>query len=324
MSCTDIDIALNAIICGRPPIAGTEPRIVFLNYSEIDRDLSIVVDNVIQEIVLKDDAIGYPFESADNSTLGAFSLNKGTYFSNWQHDLTPRIFVKTERAKKWLNKLTGARVVALVENKEMGENGDTKWEAYGWDAGLELNEATNDTTFPDNTVYVCTLGSGEASKEASIPKSVFAGTLADTELMINELAPDISFLGIPQLGTSVYFDWLANLAGSNWTATEIAGITVTKPLIATTSASISFNKDGKQVTRLKIWYRSGVGGSSTNLIVQNMDNGTQVVLPAPGGATASTPAIITTVTLPGEAPLGGYTIAAQSSTVGVYAVELLP
>lgn len=187
MDCSKITQGLQAVNCGQPPIPGTGPRVVLINYSDIDRSLSTVEDNVITSIILKDGAKAYDFESLDNANLGEISYNKGTFFGNWQHDLTLRIFAKNEKAKKFANEMNGARVVPVVENKEPGPNGEVKYEAYGWDAGLELNEGTASTDMADLVVYQLKVGSGTNSKEGSLPKSVFKTDLTQTETMLNAL-----------------------------------------------------------------------------------------------------------------------------------------
>jgi hypothetical protein len=187
MDCSRITQGLQAVVCGQPAIPGTGPRVILINYSDIDRSLSTVNGNVISSIILKEDATGYDFASLDNANLGEVSYNKGTYFGNWQHDLTMRVFAKNEVSKKFVNSLNGARVVAVVENKESGSDGGVKYEAYGWDAGLELNEGTASTDMADMVVYQIKAGSGANSKEGSLPKSVFATDLDHTETMLNAL-----------------------------------------------------------------------------------------------------------------------------------------
>lgn len=189
MNCSKLTQKLQAVNCNKPAIAGTGARVILVNYSDIDRDLSKIDGNVITDIVLKNNANGCEYESIQNSTTGEYSLNKGTYFSNWQHDLTLRIFAKSEGSKAFVNNLNGTLVVAVVENKEPGEEGDVKYEAYGWDSGLELNEGTASTDMADLVVYTLKIGSGSNSKESSLPKSVFKEDLAKTKTMLDSLVP---------------------------------------------------------------------------------------------------------------------------------------
>lgn len=180
---------MNAIAadCQNPAVAGVYGEVILLPYDAIDRAESTVTDNVISEIVLKSTRKGYSFSSFDNSPLGAVSLVAGTYRNTIQHDLTLRVFVKTEAIKSFVNSFVNARVVAIVKNKEMGAAGETMYEAYGWDAGLRLNTLNSDTTMADGVVYELVTGNDETSKEKSIQKSVWAGTLAATETMLATL-----------------------------------------------------------------------------------------------------------------------------------------
>jgi hypothetical protein len=187
MDCSKITAGLVAVVCGKPAIPGTGQRVILINYSDVDRSLSTVANNVITNLILKGTSGAYEFESLDNANLGEVSLNKGTYFSNWQHDLSLRVFAKSEAAKKFVNNLNGARVIAVVENREEGNEGDVKYEAYGWDAGLELNEGTASTDMADQIVYQVKMGSGANSKESSLPKSVYKTDLQATETMLNAL-----------------------------------------------------------------------------------------------------------------------------------------
>ncbi|MCL1936817.1 MAG: hypothetical protein FWF52_00270 [Candidatus Azobacteroides sp.] len=185
--CTRITNGLVGVKCNEPTIPGTGSRVILINYSDIDRKLSTIEDNVITLLALKQGLKGYEFVSLNNSIVGEISYNKTTYFGNWQHDLTLRIFAKNDEAKKFVNKLNGSLVVAVVENKENGPNGEVKYELYGWDAGLELNEATAATEMAESVVYQFKLGSGTNSKESSLPKSVFKTDLTQTEDMLNSL-----------------------------------------------------------------------------------------------------------------------------------------
>lgn len=187
IDCSKLTDGVIAAVCNKPAIAGTGHRVILINYNDIDRSISEVEGNVIKKLVLKTGATGYEYESLENSTLGEISLNKGTYFSNWQHDLTLRVFAKSESSKGFVNSLNSARVVAVVDNKELGDDGDVKYEVYGWDAGLELNEGTASTDMADLVVYTIKMGSGANSKEASLPKSIFDADLATTETMLNTL-----------------------------------------------------------------------------------------------------------------------------------------
>lgn len=187
MNCLNIGANLIAANCDNPAVAGTGKRVVLLNYDDVDRALSVEANNVISSIVMKATKKGYKFESLGDSTLGESSLNKGTYFNTWKHDLTLRIFAKTEPAKDFANKLAGSKVIAIVENNEIGASGELKYEVYGFESGLELSEATASTDMGDKVVYQLKLSSNDKSTESSLPKSYFKTDLATTETALNSL-----------------------------------------------------------------------------------------------------------------------------------------
>jgi hypothetical protein len=194
-SCSNITAGLIAINCATAPIGGTGASVYLFNYSEIDREKSTVADRVITGIALKSGSMkGYVFQSTGKTNTGEFSYNKTTYFGNWQQDLTLRVLAKSEAAKTFVNRANGANIVAIVENRESGPDGEVRYEAYGWDAGLELLECTGTTDMADGVVYTLKFGSGSTSKEGTIPKSVFIipegegpATLAATEAALASL-----------------------------------------------------------------------------------------------------------------------------------------
>lgn len=194
-NCSTITAALVAAVCDKQAQGGTAARVILINFKDIDKSLSEVTANVISEIVLQSLKKGYAFTSLEDSTVGDFALNKGTWFRNWNHNLPLRIFTKSEASKKFVNDMAGSRVVAIVENKEIGKAtiggvvtvGEVQYEVYGWDAGLELQEAVGTTDIADGVVYDLKLGTPEKSKEGSIPKSFFNTNIDTTEAAIEAL-----------------------------------------------------------------------------------------------------------------------------------------
>lgn len=173
--------------CGKPAIAGTTARVILLSYSDVDKSKSVVTDNVISSLILKEGATGYEVDSLPNATVGSDTINAGTYLKTHQHNVVVRIFKKSEAAKKFVNGLTNARVIAIVENNDPGDNGDTKYEVYGWDSGLELTEITVTTEMTDGVAYQVTLANGTIAREGSLPKSLFDTDEKTTDLMVNGL-----------------------------------------------------------------------------------------------------------------------------------------
>lgn len=187
LDCSKIKTGFINQVCGKPAIAGTTARVILLSYSDVDKSKSVVTDNVISSLILKAGATGYEVDSLPNATVGSDTINAGTYLKTHQHNVVVRIFKKSEAAKKFVNGLTNARVIAIVENNDTGDNGDTKYEVYGWDSGLELTEITVTTEMTDGVAYQVTLANGTIAQEGSLPMSLFNMDEKTTDLMVDGL-----------------------------------------------------------------------------------------------------------------------------------------
>lgn len=187
LDCSKIKTGFINQVCGKPAIAGTTARVILLSYSDADKSKSVVTDNVISSLILKAGATGYEVDSLPNATVGSDTINAGTYLKTHQHNVVVRIFKKSEAAKKFVNGLTNARVIAIVENNDTGDNGDTKYEVYGWDSGLELTEITVTTEMTDGVAYQVTLANGTIAQEGSLPMSLFNTDEKTTDLMVDGL-----------------------------------------------------------------------------------------------------------------------------------------
>lgn len=187
LDCSKIKTGFTNQVCGKPAIAGTTARVILISYSDVDKSKSVVNDNVISSLILKAGAIGYEVDSLPNATVGSDTINAGTYLKTHQHNVVVRIFKKSEAAKKFVNGLTNARVIAIVENNDPGDHGDTKYEVYGWDSGLELTEITVTTEMTDGVAYQVTLANGTIAQEGSLPMSLFNTNEKTTDLMVDGL-----------------------------------------------------------------------------------------------------------------------------------------
>lgn len=187
LDCSKIKTGFINQVCGKPAIAGTTARVILISYSDVDKSKSVVTDNIISSLILKAGATGYEVDSLPNATVGSDTINAGTYLKTHQHNVVVRIFKKSEAAKKFVNGLTNARVIAIVENNDTGDDGDTKYEVYGWDSGLELTEITVTTEMTDGVAYQVTLANGTIAQEGSLPMSLFNTDEKATDLMVDGL-----------------------------------------------------------------------------------------------------------------------------------------
>lgn len=199
LDCSKIKTGFTNPVCGKPAIAGTTARVILISYSDVDKSKSVVTNNVISSLILKAGTTGYEVDSLPNATVGSDTINAGTYLKTHQHNVVVRIFKKSEAAKKFVNGLTNARVIAIVENNDTGDNGDTKYEVYGWDSGLELTEITVTTEMTDGVAYQVTLANGTIAQEGSLPMSLFNTDEKTTDLMVDGLLAGGSGCAVPAI-----------------------------------------------------------------------------------------------------------------------------
>lgn len=189
MDCSKLTEGLIAAECGTLAKAGAEDEVILINYSDIDRTLSTVENNVITDLVLKENAVAYTFTTFGKSLndSGA-TFTRGTYRNTWVHTIALRIFTKNEDAKKYVNSLgEDAKIVCILKNNETGASGDVKYEAYGFDNGLRLNESASTIAMADGVVYPLTVSSLDEAQEGSLPKSVFKTDEETTDSLIESL-----------------------------------------------------------------------------------------------------------------------------------------
>lgn len=187
MDCSKITTGFIVADCDGPALAGTTGRVILVSFTDIDRAKSKVAANVISEIVLKQGAKGYEVDSLPNAVVGEAPITAGTYVTTFQHNLTVRIFKKSEAAKKFVNQLSTARVVAIVENNERGAEGEVKYEVYGWNSGLSLTDLTDSTEMTDGVAYQIGLGTSGVAQEKSLPLSFFNTDEATTDEAVEAL-----------------------------------------------------------------------------------------------------------------------------------------
>lgn len=180
-SCGALAAGLTAFECGKIAASGTRKRVVLVNFDDIDRDSLTITSGVIAALPLKSGKIGYLFSCAENAATGEATLAKGKYVNAYDHAVTLRSLVKNQSAKNFVNGLNGTRLVAIVENLDEGNAGDTKFEVYGLKSGLVLTEVPFSTELSDGVVYAIKIASDDTSKEDQLPVSFYTTSIAATE-----------------------------------------------------------------------------------------------------------------------------------------------
>ena len=187
MDCSQItNTAILAGDCTSSGVSGTESLVYFMNLGDINKTTSTMVNNVLTAFVMKTGKYAKPFTSLPDSTVGSYESSEGTYKSSFTHKLSVVVFVKTEDTKAFINDIINARVVAIVGNRNEGKAGDTKYEVYGYNAGLKAT-AKGDTKVADGVYYTVEFSTPKDSSEATLPNSLFKTSLELTETLLASL-----------------------------------------------------------------------------------------------------------------------------------------
>lgn len=159
---------------------GLEAELLLINFDDVDRTQSVVTGNVISDLILKTGKTGYHYTSEKNAFEGDSPLNKGTYRTGFNHSLILRAFLKNQNVKDEINALAKSRFIAVTKNKDT-VSGETKFEVYGWENGLELSDLSAPTTDGDGVIYTITIATGENQRESELPKSFYKTSVDATQ-----------------------------------------------------------------------------------------------------------------------------------------------
>ena len=209
ISCGKLSMGVVGVDCNNPLIMGVKPNAIIINHNDIDIEkTTISEDGVITSLVLKTDMDkdspsnliprkGFLAQTLNDGISTNVAFAKGAYYNGWEQNFTLRLFDNTPKIKQFIDKLSKSRVVVIVENNHIKyadpsdseeKKGETVYEVYGFYTGLELNEATRDSTDADTKGgYVLTCGCDENSKEPSLPITIFNQSLSATKTMIEGL-----------------------------------------------------------------------------------------------------------------------------------------
>ncbi len=174
-------------------VPGTGGRVILVNFSDVDKSKATFVtgddcsSNVLSNFPLKEGAVGYEVDSVPNASVGSVSVNAGTYLNIFIHQVIVRLFQKSEAAKCFINGSLNARVMAIVQNNATGDEGETKYEVYGWEAGMKVSDLTAGTDMSDNIVYEATFATADGDAENYLPLSIFSTDEATTDALIDSL-----------------------------------------------------------------------------------------------------------------------------------------
>lgn len=188
MACENILKGLSAFDCNTP-FGGTTGRVILMNYDDIDRTALTIASGQVTALALKSDKKGVAFEGAgNNANIGSFTFTQGTYGGGtYVHQLELRDFKGGADAYNFLEGLKQNNVVAIVETKYQGENGECAYTIYGLNTGMRLSGHEGTTEFSDGVISTFTLATDENSPEPMPPINLYKTDYATTQTLVNSL-----------------------------------------------------------------------------------------------------------------------------------------
>lgn len=167
--------------CQNPVIGGVEAVVYLFNRSDI---AAYVRDDtnpqIIKDITMVTGAKGFRYEGYNTSVKPKTTFVKKDYSARFDHSVDLVIFLKGSDVKAEIEKLGTSRVVAVIEN--VHKSGDSAFEIFGTDLGLELTTLTSDPNDANSEgAYVVNLTSPANFKEPHMPATLYDTDYATTK-----------------------------------------------------------------------------------------------------------------------------------------------
>lgn len=176
--------------CDNPPTGGANDRLILFNYDDINGNVTIDPSNnlVFTNITLASGVRGYVFEGLNNSNEPRSEMIKGRYVNGYDHEVMFKVFLNSPAAKAQLQRLDGAKVVALVQNNHKGEDGNAAFEIYGYETGLRLQELARVIADSETQgAYNVVVRNDEVSRPSSLPQTLWDTDFATTKAIVDSL-----------------------------------------------------------------------------------------------------------------------------------------
>lgn len=177
--------------CDNPPAGGANDRLILINFEDW-QNAAITLDPankiVITGITLPSGKVGYVYEGKNNSVEPSANFVKGTYVNSYDHTVLFKIFQNSPDIKKQLLKLDGGKVVAITQNNHKGLDGNSAFEVFGSETGLELAELARVIADAElQGAYNLTIKNNEKSRPSTLPHTIWDTDFATTKAIVDAL-----------------------------------------------------------------------------------------------------------------------------------------
>lgn len=165
MSCNTVSLG-SSVNCDDLPQAGTEARIILLNYDDVE--FIGTLNGKITSIVLAANTTGFEFFGFRNDVKKNESVPKVKRFS---HSVSFIVYEITQLQKNNLQKMAKGRFIAVVENKGKG---DDAFELLGRECGMKIVQGIIRDPFETLGMYTISLATPEngVEYERKLPQTI--------------------------------------------------------------------------------------------------------------------------------------------------------
>jgi hypothetical protein len=187
------DINQNVLLnCLKPMVSGANDRLIlipFTAWQALQVSKSISNPLLITGIAgIPSPPPGYVYEGKNSSVEPSMELVKRRYNESYNHTVDFKVFTNNADVKDQIQRLVKKKVVAIVQNNWLGNEGESAFEVYGADVGLELAEATREVSDPETGgAYNLVLQNSEFAEPSTLPHSIFDTDYPTTLALVNSL-----------------------------------------------------------------------------------------------------------------------------------------
>lgn len=179
--------------CDNPLVAGVDQRLILINQADFN-DAIVTFDGTITTLITNIVLVGtgtaaFAFQGVRSSLAPQTAFIPGTVSVGYDHQVDFLVFDITQTQKDNLEELGLGKVVAVVQNMNSTGNGDSVFEVFGKDVGLELitNTRINADQETAGAFSLSLKTSDDTGKEPKLPTSYFDTNFATTKAKVDAL-----------------------------------------------------------------------------------------------------------------------------------------
>lgn len=175
--------------CEDPLVAGVVATFYIANKDDI---ASITYDAgnpmLATDVTMKASKFFYKYEGQLQSTEPNFTMVKGKYINQFEHNVSFLIFNLSPETKEAILNMKDGNFVCIVENNYVSATGNTKYEIYGAGAGLKAESIERNPNDTENLgAFKIALKTQEYARESKPPVTLFDTDLATTDTLVLNL-----------------------------------------------------------------------------------------------------------------------------------------